>query len=195
MLTNISNSRIENPSYNIEYYNQVVRNNNGSQMNDQVELSAYYLTMYNISPIQQGIQCLHSTVEYEILYGRHFEYQNWANIWKTVMILNGGTSNAGDFNINEQGSMEMHKSFLIENRIRHACFYEPDLNNALSSICFIVDERMFPKSKKYLSFNDFKMGMQHLSYSEIEAAYMKYMGFVNIEELRLKNWLEPFRLA
>jgi hypothetical protein len=151
--------------------------------------------MYNISDIQKGIQCLHSTVEYQLMYGNDLDYINWSTDWKTVIILNGGTSNQGEYNINELGSMELNKQFLIDNNIKHACFYEPDLNNALSSICFIVDERMF-NNKKYLSFNDFIIGCNYQpNQINFEQEYMKYLNFKNIEELKFKSWLQQFKLA
>jgi len=44
----------------------------------------------------------------------------------------------------------------VENEIEMAYFTEPDLNDALSAVCFICDERVFNK-KDYPEFWDFMM--------------------------------------
>lgn len=120
----------------------------------------YGLVPYNISPIQQAIQFGHAVVEYgqKMKYlGEHNQslnqtYNDWADNWKTFIILNGGTSNhsqnryhkiEGEFT----GSMENHGAELMANGITIATFYEPDLNDMLSAIVFIVDERVFNKEK------------------------------------------------
>lgn len=92
-------------------------------------------------------------------------YNDWADNHKTVILLNGGTSNHsinryhdGDFT----GSMETHLAALEEIEIPTAAFYEPDLNDLLSAIVFIVDERVFNK-KAYPDFGDWIME-NHYSY-------------------------------
>ena len=140
------------------------------EKNIELEWRMYGLVPYNISEIQKGIQFGHAVVEYgqgikeiERKYkdgeSRFYDqtmklvhdYDNWANNWKTFMILNGGTSNhtqnryqVGEFN----GTMEGHLKEISENGINYATFYEPDLNDMLSAIVFLVDERVF-KLKPY----------------------------------------------
>jgi hypothetical protein len=108
----------------------------------ELEKRMYFFTMYNISGIQKGIQCLHSNDEYS-LQNDSPEYQDWKRNWKTVIILNGGSS----------VSMEDIHNTLTENGIKHSIFNEPDLNNSLSSIAFLVDERVFDR-EKYLGYRD-----------------------------------------
>ena len=124
---------------------------------EKLELRMYRLVPYNISPIQQGIQYGHAVVEYGqmVKYSNKSlldQYNDWADNWKTFMIYNGGTSNHSQnryqiFDESFVGSMEQNLKTLQENEITVATFYEPDLNDMLSGIVFIVDERVFNKDK------------------------------------------------
>jgi hypothetical protein len=44
-----------------------------------------------------------------------------------------------------KGSMQMHRDLLNENGVLFSEFREPDINDALTGIAFIVDERVFNK--------------------------------------------------
>jgi hypothetical protein len=105
-------------------------------------LRMYCLVLYNISPIQQGIQAAHAIAEYSLLWNTP-NYREWAEDHKTIIILNGGTStspsNAGKFYNTGLGSMEIHLQTLRELFYDCAPFYEPDLNYALTAISFVVD--------------------------------------------------------
>jgi hypothetical protein len=152
----------------------------------KLELRMYGFVPYNISEIQKGIQFGHAVVEYgqmvkkekpdvewlESNGQRYFHvnnlmepsineiYNDWANNWKTFIILNGGTSNHVD--LEYIGSMETILEELKENEVTLATFFEPDLNDMLSAIVFIIDERVFNR-KKYLDFGDWVME-NHFSY-------------------------------
>lgn len=146
-------------------------------MEDKLELRMYGIVPYNISAIQQAIQFGHAVVEYGQMAKRektdvecletngqrymHINnlmvptisslYNDWADNWKTFIILNGGTSNHSQNRYHDgefTGSMELHLQTLEEIGITTATFYEPDLNDLLSAVVFIVDERVF-KKKKY----------------------------------------------
>ena len=135
-------------------------------MENKLELRMYGLVPYNISPIQQAIQFGHAVVEYgqKMKYlGEHnqslnTQYNDWADNWKTFIILNGGTSNhsINRYHSTDEpfvGSMESNLITLEQNNIEVATFYEPDLNDMLSAIVFVVDERVFNR-KKYPDFGD-----------------------------------------
>jgi len=94
------------------------------------ELRLYCLVPYNLSPIQQGIQALHATVELGMKGNK--DYKEWAKNHKTVIVLNGGTTG-------KKGSLQQHVKNLDRIGVDYAVFREPDLNNALSSVAFIVD--------------------------------------------------------
>lgn len=129
----------------------------------QLELRMYGLVPYNVSEIQKGIQFGHAVVEYATNYFNDEDYQSWAKNWKTFIILNGGTSNhstnryMNEFNSDSEseftGSMEKNLQALNEIGIKLATFNEPDLNDMLSGIVFLVDERVF-NWKDYPGFID-----------------------------------------
>ena len=134
-------------------------------MEQKLELRMYGLVPYNISPIQQAIQFGHAVVEYgqmiklpqslnKMELNAPLIYDEWANNWKTFIILNGGTTNHRN---NEDGlpfgTLNNHLLSLRENNIDVATFREPDLGDQLTAVVFIVDERVFNR-KKYPDFED-----------------------------------------
>lgn len=136
-------------------------------MKNELELRMYGFVPYNISEIQKGIQFGHAIVEYSLENFHTNEYLDWAKYWKTFIILNGGTSNhsANRYHETEEeyvGSMETILETLKENDVKVATFFEPDLNDMLSAIVFIIDERVFNR-KVYLDFGDWIME-NHYSY-------------------------------
>src|SRR5690606_2278306 len=62
-----------------------------------LELRMYGFVPYNISDKQKSIQFDHAKDEYEIMFSKDENYQNYLNHWKTVIMLNGGTSNEGSY--------------------------------------------------------------------------------------------------
>jgi hypothetical protein len=128
-------------------------------MSNKLELRMYGLVPYNISPIQQAIQFGHAVVEYgQMIKGKtqlEIIYNDWANNWKTFIILNGGTTNHKT-SLEDGlpfGSLNNHLLTLIDNGVEFAQFNEPDLGDQLTSVVFIVDERVFNR-KKYPDFED-----------------------------------------
>lgn len=125
-------------------------------MKDKLELRMFGLVPYNISEIQRSIQFGHAVVEYgqtakycgdpQLLD----QYNDWADNWKTFIILNGGTTNS---NINSLGSLNQHLKTLEQMGVDLASFHEPDLGDQLTSVVFIVDERVFNR-KDYPDFED-----------------------------------------
>jgi hypothetical protein len=61
-----------------------------------------------------------------------------------------------------QGTMEDTLEVLMLNEVNLATFYEPDLNDMLSAIVFIIDERVFNR-KDYPDYGDWVM-TNHFSY-------------------------------
>lgn len=135
-------------------------------MKEKLELRMYGIVPYNISPIQQAIQFGHAVVEYgqnvksyDVINNIELKkYNDWADCWKTFIILNGGFSNHSINRYHQTdepfiGTMESNLITLEQNGIEIATFYEPDLNDLLSAVVFIVDERVFNK-KKYPDFED-----------------------------------------
>lgn len=121
-----------------------------------LEKRMYFFVPYNLSPIQQGIQAGHSAVEYAREYRNDEEFIDFADNHKTWIILNGGTTNSKfDENHNRIGTLDQIAESLEANSIKYSIFIEPDLNDSLSAVCFIADERVFklddyPNLKDYL---------------------------------------------
>jgi hypothetical protein len=193
----------------------------------KLELRMYGLTPYNISPIQQGIQFGHAVVEYgqKMKYlGEHnqslnIQYNDWADNWKTFIILNGGVSNhsVNRYSDTEDffGSMEKNLKLLEDNDVEVGNFYEPDLNDMLSGIVFIVDERIFNK-KDYPDFSNWLMSSKYAELirtfdtdvntiaeyiknstnKEDQKAYKEWVSLVGGEKnVFLRDFLKNFRLA
>ena len=126
----------------------------------QLELRMYFFVPYNISPIQQAIQAGHAALEYAHKYKSDKQFIDFIDNWKTWIILNGGTTNSklrsGIISPRKeedpyQGTLDNLYVKLIDwnmnhkDLIPHSVFSEPDLNDALTAICFICDERVFNK--------------------------------------------------
>ena len=106
----------------------------------------YFFTIYQLKGIQAGIQCLHAALRYAHKYGDDLDYKDYVENHETVIVLNGGTTNDGKdedgFSI---GSLNSIHDELIRNGIKCEPFHEPDLNNAMTSVCFLADERAFDR--------------------------------------------------
>ena len=116
----------------------------------------YHLVLYSLSPIQKGIQAYHAGIEYSLRYKDTEEYKRWSSFDKTVIILDGGSSNRIGYseydidefqNVDKLGTMEGYGDELQLNNISIGYFYEPDLNNATTSIAFLVNETVWDKEK------------------------------------------------
>ena len=117
---------------------------------DKLELRMYGFVNYQLTGIQMGIQFAHSIVEYGLENFNTNEYLDWAKYWKTVILLNGGTTNN---NTEKLGTLNQTYNTLLENGVICSSFSEPDLGDQMTAICFIIDERVFNR-KKYLEFGD-----------------------------------------
>lgn len=177
------------------------------------EIRMYGLTPYQLSGIQTGIQFGHAVVEYGLKYFNTDSYQRWANENKTFIILNGGFSN----NCNPEyiGTMESHLAKLKENNIELATFHEPDLNNMLSAIVFLVEERVYNKESypdfkdwfaenKTLDIDDKLMWRdiysvaEEIKYSELEKdkkIYQEWVDIIGENNVFLREFLKQFKLA
>jgi len=185
-----------------------------------LEKRMYFLVIYNASPIQQGIQAGHAQNEYTQKYWLNKDFQDWSKNWKTWIILNGGTSN----NIGKSlyceeeyyGTMEQNLTILKDNNVNCEPFYEPDLNNSLTAIAFIVDERVFNKTdypdlKDYLLQQGILNKTEYLSFKEINSlienkpkpfhmdvkrAYKQWLELIGGKQNEfLKNFLSTFKKA
>ena len=196
-------------------------------MKQKLELRMYGLVPYNISPIQQAIQYGHAVVEYgqmvkmpqslsKMNINASCVYDDWADNWKTFIILNGGTTNHRSVDDGLPfGTLNNHVLKLDENRIDFATFNEPDLGDQLTAVVFIVDERVFNR-KKYPDFEDWVienygelirsdyyttsyMLAQQIKTSESKSdkkVYEEWVKFVGgNKNVFLRDFLKKFKLA
>lgn len=125
------------------------------EQNEELELRMYFFVISSLQGISKGIQCGHAALEYANKYGNTELFQDFVNNWKTWIVLNGGTTNSNrDLESIPFGSLNKIGDELQENDVEFSFFFEPDLNDALTALCFIVDERVF-NYKKYPHFYDF----------------------------------------
>jgi hypothetical protein len=124
-----------------------------------MELRMYGLVNYQNTGIQKGIQFLHSVVEYSQMANRLGndilkQYNEWADNHKTVILLNGGTTNNKILEDGKYfGTLNNHKKTLDNLGVFNSGFNEPDLGDQLTAVAFLLDERIFNK-KKYPDFKD-----------------------------------------
>jgi len=166
---------------------------------DNITWRMYGLVPYNISEIQAGIQFGHAVVEYaEENFTSSTEYHEWSRNHKTFIILNGGTSSTMISNLEK----------LKELDIKVGVFNEPDLNDMLSAIVFLVDSRVYDY-ESYPDFYDYcrkikgnrtvteQFKEDWLEYSkELDSEdYREWVSFMGGEKnIFLRNYLKKFKL-
>jgi len=115
----------------------------------------YFFVLYNLSPIEQGIQAGHAALEYAMKYKNQKELQDFVFHDKTWILLDGGTSN-NTHQGHPKGSMEELSDYICDLGIPYASFCEPNMNMAMTAICFLVDERVW-NDETYPDFLDFSI--------------------------------------
>ena len=158
----------------------------------------YFFVPYNISDIQKGIQAGHAALEYAYIFKDDPDYIDFIKNDKTWIILNGGTTNSDltidyqynvdnedDYNFKYMGDLNNIADELYNNDIKFASFKEPDLNNALTAICFLADERVF-------NFKDFPTYTDFLKDNGIINAFDATKTSIDpsIHEIKYKEWLD-----
>jgi hypothetical protein len=187
----------------------------------ELEFRLYGLVPYNISPIQAAIQYGHAVQEFnnlmidgksnmqsvnfdnELLASNLATFNKWRTKDKTFIILNGGTTNES---IDDKwyGSMQKCRNTLYENGILFAEFYEPDLNNTLTAIVFLVDERVWNR-ELYEDFVPETLPTSNLNPTENELLELENRNNINYNDWLkniggfknefLRKFLKNFRLA
>lgn len=146
---------------------------------ENLEKRMYFFVPYNLSPIQQAIQAGHAALEYAVKYKNSSDFLEFAKKWKTWIILNGGTTNDQYLGRGVEGSLQSiygaidyHNDFCPDGQmVQFSTFREPDLNNALTAICFIVDERVF-NYEDYPDFAEWIIEQEFIDEDEKLNSYM-----------------------
>lgn len=142
----------------------------------------YGLVPYQLMGMQQGIQFMHASIEYANEFGDTGPYYRWSRYDKTVIVLNGGTTNN---NPDKPGTLNKHLESLIAKDIKVAKFWEEDLGDQLTAVVFLVDDRVWDKE----TWPDYKM-----SYEEQER-YKRMTRNASLEDIPaiLENF-ESYRI-
>lgn len=161
------------------------------KMNENdLELRMYFFVPYNLSPIQQAIQAGHSALEYADRYGRAEQYLRFVRNWKTWVILNGGTTNTHrDLKGIVRGTLDQIGDALLEHEINFAYFQEPDLNDALTAVCFLADERVFNK-EDYPDFIDYLIEKLGISDNATESIKLHVIPIDTLKETHFNFYYE-----
>lgn len=122
--------------------------------NRRLEYRMYFFVPYNISDIAKGIQAGHCALEYAYDFSVEDDYISFIENDKTWIILNGGTTNSSrDDDGDMVGSLNRIVEKLLNNNINIGVFHEPDLDNALTAVCFLADERVY-NYEKYPDYDE-----------------------------------------
>ena len=131
----------------------------------KLELRMYGLVNYQLTGIQMGIQYGHAVVRYGQM------------IKKCDDII----------------EVDKHLQTLKDNGVTCQDFYEPDLGDQLTSVVFIVDERVF----NYVDYPQFEpstfASLSKSKYNKEYNGWMKKMG--GEKNVFLRNFLRNFKLA
>lgn len=157
----------------------------------ELELRMYFFVPYNLSPIQQAIQAGHSALEYANRFGDDEIFIRFVRMWKTWIILNGGTTNTHrDLDGVVRGTLDQIGDSLLEHDIQMAYFQEPDLNDALTAVCFIADERVWNR-EKYPDFIDYLCQVKNFSAQESIQARLGYYPHLLVDHADIYDgWLD-----
>jgi hypothetical protein len=150
----------------------------------------YFLVPYNISNIQKGIQAGHCIEKFFNLYRDSDEYKSYFKNDMTWILLNGGTTN------DSFGELNFILKQLEDNDIPHGDFREPDLNNALTAICFLADERVWDL-ENYPEWEDYdellRVGGGRFTVARTYSEWLDMIG--GKDNLFLRNLIKDKHLA
>lgn len=139
----------------------------------------YSLVLRQLNPIQKGVQSAHSIVEYSKKFYKSTEYIQWVNVDKTIIILDGGTYN----------ELKECRDTLIELEVPYAAFYEEDLGNIMTSISFLVEDKIWD-SKSYPAYED---ELDENSSESESPVWLIMMG--GKRNLTLRNFIKSKKLS
>jgi hypothetical protein len=132
---------------------------------ESLEKRMYFFVIRQLSGLNAGIQIGHANEQYAHNNATDIDYLDFVKNWRTWIVLDGGTTNSNE---KDFGSLNQILISLRENKIKHAYFHEPDLNNALTAVCFMADERVFnfEKYTEYETFTDNNDMNDDITYEE-----------------------------
>ena len=102
-----------------------------------MELRLYSFCNFYLSSIQQGIQTGHAAVDLVRLYAGSEMVADWADNWKTFIILNGG----------DNDGVQAAGQIIFESGFPHMHFAEPGLGGIKTCWTVVLPESIFNAQK------------------------------------------------
>jgi hypothetical protein len=155
----------------------------------------YFFVPYNISDIQKGIQAGHCALNYARMYANTSDFMDFVDFFRTWIILNGGTTRdyvTDDTSADayDLGTLNEIETALTLAKVPHAFFREPDLNNALTAVCFLANEQVY----NYEKYPDLpKLGENEKWTHEVYQGWVYSLG--GAENVFLRNLIRGKSLA
>lgn len=156
-----------------------------------LEYAMYGLTARSLSDKQIGFQFGHAVVEYELKSRKnpHIReiYDKWAQSDKTFRCLSGGSTNDS-----KPGTLQRYAQELKKFGVVTAGFKEPDINNATTAIVFLVDERVWNRTR----YPDYQQPTHLGQPYEDPVGYDKWLeGIGGVRNYFLRGFLKPLKSA
>ena len=147
----------------------------------------YEIVLRHLSGVNKGVQAEHSAKRYIWKYRNEpiteIVMENIEN--ETTIMVDGGT---------HQDMVEIHKRF-EEAGIHHTYFIEPDLNDCMTAITVVADERVWDR-KNYKSYMNFAGATEFNNQGEInryfalvDKYYFVYLIYLYIKFKFQENYL------
>ena len=156
-------------------------------MRNKLTYRMYFLVPYQFgATIHAGIQPLHASWHYLKEHGMTKELKQWAFKDETAVILNGGTTN------DKVGTLNAQIKNLKKMGVKYTTFREPDLNNSLTAISFIMDSRVFER-EQYPDFAYIEANFSGKPEYKRLLKQAKELEKIGIFEKR--NWVFSFKLS
>lgn len=165
----------------------------------------YVFVERHLDGINKGIQAAHAVAE--LISGIltfdnvpnicREQFHQWQNMDKTMILLNGGVSRGGskylatgiiEGDLANIGDMEQIAYNLKQHNMKFSTFCEPDLNDALTAIALLVDERVWDR-EKYPDFIQDRADAYYISV-DWENAKTELIERPLFENEKYKTWVE-----
>jgi hypothetical protein len=133
----------------------------------------YCLVLRQLSGINKGIQAFHAGLEYANKFHNEIDFQKYITDDKTLIILDAGIY---------QDLVEIKKT-LEAARINHTTFTEPDLNDTLTAICFLADDRVWnsevcPSLENFIKLYDMESESDESSVRTVADLYEQWIDMI-----------------
>jgi len=159
-------------------------------MKKKLAYRQYGFAIYQLNGHQAGIQFKHAGDEYDLKYPNDKEHLEWKKKHKTVILLNGGTTNDKKSKL---GTIQQYIAELKKNKVKFAVFREPDLNDAITAVTFTVSELAYD-SKKYPQPGVDDSSDLTLSRDQFEKNYAKWEATLGKQNVFLRTFLKSKKL-